>query len=82
MRECSYEVYVSTFTAVREGLAAGDRDVVSRTSQLVARKTGVGALVVLLALIEASRGEARREKADVCNGVLCNRGCGSSREPA
>ncbi len=76
MPECSYEVYVSVFTAVREGLAAGDKDVVSRTSKLVARNTGVAALVILLALIEATRGDPRREKADVCNGVLCDRNCG------
>ncbi len=77
MLECSYELYVSVFTAVREGLAAGDKDVVSRTSQLVARRTGVAALVILLALIEARRGDPQRKKADVCNGVLCDRACGS-----
>lgn len=76
MPECSYEQYVSIFRAVREGLAAGDRGIVWRTSRLVAEETGVAGLVALLALIEASRGETQREKADVCNGVLCDRGCG------
>ena len=77
MQECSYQVYVSVFAAVREGMAAGDRDIVSRVSRLLAGRTGVIALVSTLAIIEARHGEPQRKKADVCNGVLCDRKCRS-----
>lgn len=76
MRECSYEVYVSVFGAVREGITLGDSQIFSSVARLVAGRTGVAALVSTLAVIEARRGEAQRRKEDVCNGVLCDRGCG------
>lgn len=75
MRLCSYEVYVSVFTAVREGVKAGDGEILSRVTRLVAGRTGVAGLVSTLAMIEAGRGEAPRTKDDVCHGVLCNRRC-------
>ena len=80
MRECSYEVYVSVFGAVRDGVSVGDAHIFSRVSRLVAGRTGVAALVSTLAVIEARRGEAQRRKADVCNDVLCDRGCGERPE--
>ena len=81
MRECSYEVYVSVYTAVREGIAHGDRDVASRVGVLLSGRTGVTALVSTLAMIEARRGDPRRQKVDVCDGVLCDRRCGRASKP-
>lgn len=77
MRECSYEVYVAVFDAVREGLSAGDSGVVARISRLIANRSGAAALVSTLALIEARRGDPPRSKKQVCDGVLCDAWCGA-----
>jgi hypothetical protein len=77
MRECSHELYLAVYEAVRQGLAQGDGGIVQRVSRLAQGRDSVACLVMTLALIEARRGDPPRRKAEVCRGALCDR-CGAS----
>lgn len=73
MRECSYELYVAVYQAVRAGIAQGDDAIVRRMSMYMAERDAETCLVMTLALIEAKRGDPERGKEAVCDGVLCRR---------
>ncbi len=75
MRECSYELYVAAYEAVRQGLEAGDADVVRRVSAQIGRRPGVAGLVITLALVEAKRGDPERTKEQVCQSARCAEWC-------
>jgi hypothetical protein len=73
MRECAYELYLAIYDAVREGLARGDGDIVRRVSLYIAGREARTTLVMMLALIEAKRGEPARRKDEICNPENCPR---------
>ncbi len=75
MRECPYELYVSIYEAVRNGLATGDGDIVWRVSKFIGATPGVAGLVTTLALVEAKRGDPARDKKDVCRSLSCSTRC-------
>jgi hypothetical protein len=75
MQQCSYELYLSVFQAVRQGFASGDADIIRRVTMDTVGRGGVTSLVTTLAIIEAKRGDPERSKDDVCNGVLCRERC-------
>ncbi len=74
-RECVYELYVAVYQAVRQGIAAGDRDVVRRVAQLMAGRAGAASLAMTLGLIDARHGDAERPRDAFCLDVLCDRAC-------
>lgn len=78
MRECSYELYAAVYQAVRQGIAAGDADIIGRVSLHLAGRDRVTSLVMTLAIIDAKRGDGERSKEDVCSDVLCDRRCSAS----
>ncbi len=85
MRECSYELYVAVYAAVRQGLAAGDRDVIRQVSTLIGSRPGPAGLVITFALIEAKRGDPERTREEVCRSARCTEcprtGLGATASP-
>lgn len=77
MRECAYELYVSVYQAVRQGIALGDGDIIRRISMYFAGRDSVTSLVMTLAVIDAKRGDPERSAEDVCRDVRCDRTCPS-----
>jgi hypothetical protein len=75
MRECSYQLYVAIYQAVRQGIASGDADIIRRVSMHLAGRDGVTSLVMTLAIIDAKRGDPERSKEDVCGDVRCDGPC-------
>ncbi len=75
MNECSYELYVEAFRAVREALRETDAEALRAVRREITRRHGTANLVCVLAMIEAQRGAAERSKEDVCGGVLCTHRC-------
>ena len=75
MAECSYEIYVAAFRAVRAAVDHGDEEELRTLRREATGRYGVANLVSMLALIEAQRGMPERSKADVCGGILCALKC-------
>jgi hypothetical protein len=73
MHDCTYELYLATYKAVR--LAARARDT-ARLAALRARaetRTGSARKAALLAIADAEGNVSRRSKADVCRPLCATR---------
>ena len=75
MRECSYELYVAVYQAVRQGIVAGDADIIRRVSMHLAGRDGVTSLLTTLAIIDAKRGDPERNREALCSDVRCDARC-------
>jgi len=75
VQDCSYEIYIQAFRAVRTAVAARDRESLRAIRNAAMRHHGVANLASVLAVIEAERGSPERTKEDVCGGVLCTMKC-------
>ncbi len=71
MRECPYQLYLAIYDAVRAGVAQRDRDIVRRISSHIAGRDAETTLVMMLALLEARRGDRPRRRDEVCDSVMC-----------